>query len=130
MIVLSWILFAFLALLWTGAAWITAAMLRWLGDALASGTAPQAARDIASLPLPDWGKFWIDPAWFEMLQSMTQWAIGGAGAGLPIAGTAMEWLVPALWIGWGFGMALLLAGAVAVHLVLRRFRRRHGQVAA
>ena len=75
MIVLSWILFALLAVFWTGAAWISAAAAEWAAQALASGTAAQAAQDLASVPLPEWLKVWIDPAWFDALQSALRWAI-------------------------------------------------------
>jgi hypothetical protein len=124
MIVLSWILFALLAVFWTGAAWISASAAEWAAQALASGTAAQAAQDLAALPLPEWLKVWIDPAWFDALQSALRWVIDGAGAGLPLAGTAAGWLVPAIWITWGLGCVLLLLGAVGVHLLLRRFARR------
>ncbi|MGV3572382.1 MAG: hypothetical protein ACO1PB_17415 [Ramlibacter sp.] len=124
MIAFNWIVFALLALFWTGGAWVTAAATEWLAQALASGTAVQAARDLAALPLPAWLQFWIDPAWLQALQSMVRWAVEGAGAGLPFAGTAAGWLVPAVWVAWGIGCVLLLLGAVAVHVVLRRFARR------
>ncbi|QJW83583.1 hypothetical protein HK414_04050 [Ramlibacter terrae] len=64
------------------------------------------------------------PGRLQALQSLVRWAVDGAGAGLPFAGTAAGWLVPAIWIAWGLGFALLLLGAVAVHIVLRRFARR------
>lgn len=121
MIALSWSLFALLALFWAGAAWIAAAATQWLAQSLASGSATQAARDVAALPLPEWLEPWIDPAWLQALRSGWQWAIDGFGAGLPLAGTAAGWLVPSIWIAWGLGMVLLVVGAVAAHLVLRRF---------
>lgn len=124
MIALSWILFALLALLWTGAAWIAAAATQWVAQALASGTATQVARDVAALPLPQWLKSWIDPAWLQALQSALQWAVDGAGSWLPLTATAAGWLVPAIWVGWGLGLAVLLLGAGAAHMLLRRFGGR------
>lgn len=124
MIALTWIVFAVLALLWTGSAWIASAATQWLAQALASGTAVQAARDVTALPLPAWMQVWIDPAWLHAMQSFVQWAVEGAGAGLPYAGTATGWLVPVIWVAWGIGFALLLLGAVAVHMLARRFAGR------
>lgn len=121
MIALTWTLFALLALAWTGAAWIAAAATGWVAQALASGTATQAARDLAALPVPEWLEAWADPAWLQALHSALQWAVEGVGAGLPLAGTAAGWLVPAVWIAWGLGLALLMTGAAVAHVLLRRF---------
>jgi hypothetical protein len=124
MLALSWILFALLALFWTGAAWITASATQWAAQALASGTAAQAARELAAVPLPEWLRLWIDPDWLQPFHSALQWAIDSAGAALPLAGMAAGWLVPAIWIGWGLGMLLLLLGALGAHALLRRLGRR------
>ncbi len=124
MIALSWTLFALLALFWTGAAWITAAATGWVAQALASGTATEAARDLAALPVPEVLKPRVEPAWLQALQSALQWAIDAAAAGLPFAGTAAGWLVPAVWVAWGLGLALIVAGAAVAHVLLRRFVQR------
>lgn len=129
MIGLSWTLFALLALFWTGAAWIISASTQWVAQTLASGTAAQAARDLATLPLPDWLKFWIDPAWLQALESALQWALQGADAGLPFAGAIAGWLVPAIWIAWGMGMVLLVLGAAGAHMLLRRLAVRRARTA-
>lgn len=121
MFALSWTLFAVLAVSWTGAAWITAAATQWLAQALASGTASQAARDLAALPLPGWLSSWIDPAWLQSLHAAVQWAVDSTAAVLPFAGTVAGWLVPAVWVAWGLGMVVLLVGAVGAHALLRRF---------
>lgn len=124
MIALSWILFALLALFWTAAAWIMAALLQWTTEALASGAASQAARDMGALELPAWTKACIDPDWLLALQSALQSAIDGAGAILPLANMAAAWLVPAVWLSWALGMILLLVAAIGAHVLLRRFARR------
>lgn len=124
MVALSWILFTMLALSWTGAAWVAAAASEWVAQALATGTATQAARDVASLPLPEWLRLWIDPAWLQALQAGLQWAVDSAGAWLPLAGTAAGWLVPVVWAAWALGMVLLLLAAALAHMLLRRFLRR------
>lgn len=121
MIALTWMLFALLALFWTAAAWMAAAVTGWTAQAFATGTAAQAARDITALPLPEWLASWIDPAWLQALQPLAQWAVDAAGAWLPLAGTAAGWLVPAIWIAWGIGLLLLLLTAAVVHFLVRRF---------
>ncbi|MDB5942599.1 MAG: hypothetical protein JWQ13_2165 [Ramlibacter sp.] len=124
MIVLSWTLFALLALFWTGAAWVTAAGTEWALQALASGAGAEAARGLATLPVPEWLKFWIEPAWIQWLQSALHGAIDGAAASLPLARAATSWLVPAIWIAWALGMLVLLVGAAGVHMLLRRLASR------
>ncbi|RYY55535.1 MAG: hypothetical protein EOO24_63195 [Comamonadaceae bacterium] len=124
MAALSWAIFAVLALLWTGAAWITAAATDWLVQALAGGTAVQAARDVTALPIPEWARLFIDPAWFEALQAALRWTVDGAGAGMPLVGALAGWIVPVVWTGWGLGMLLLVGGALGVHMLLRRMSRR------
>ena len=125
MIALGWMLFALLALLWTAGAWITAAVTGWTAQAFATGTAAQAARDITALPLPEWLKFWIDPAWLQALQTLAQGAVDAAGAWLPLAGNAAGWHVAAIWIAWGLGLLLLLLAAAVVHFLVRRFSGNH-----
>lgn len=123
MIALSWTVFTLLGLAWTGAAWITAAGTEWASRALASGTAAQGARDVAALPLPDWLKTWADTASLEALQSALRWIMEAAGTFLPFAADAAGWLVPAIWIAWAVGMALLLLVAIGAHMLLRHLGR-------
>ena len=127
MIALAWTVFALLALAWTAAAWITAAGAAWGAQALASGSATHAARELAAVPLPDWLDIWIDATSLEALQSALRWAIDTASAVLPFAADAAGWLVPLVWIGWGFGMVLLLLVATGSHLLLRRLERANSR---
>jgi hypothetical protein len=120
MIAFGWMLIALLALCWTAAAWLLAAATAWAAQALATGSAAQAARELTTLPLPGW----LPAEWLQPLQALAQWAVDAAGSGLPLAGTAAGWLVPAIWIGWGLGLLLLLLLAAGMHMVLRRFRGR------
>lgn len=123
-IALGWILFALLALVWTATAWIAAAGTQWLAQAVASGTAAEAARELSAVPLPQWLAFWLDPAWLQAIESGVQWLAGIASASLPFAGSAASWLVPAVWVAWGLGMLLLAAGAACAHLLVRHFAGR------
>jgi hypothetical protein len=123
MVMASWVVFGLLAVLWTAGAWLAVEVTQWAADALASGTAAQVARDAAALPVPDWARLWIDPAWVQALQSMLSWSMDVAGAMLPTAGTAAGWLVPAIWVVWAVGIAMLLLAAGGVHALLRRVPR-------
>lgn len=121
---LVWITFAVLALLWTATAAAGAALAGWGAEALASGGAAQAARDVASLPVPEWVKLLLGPEWIELVQSFLRWAVDLGGGLLPAAGTVAGWLVPLVWITWAFGLLVLLAVAVPAHLLARRFGGR------
>jgi hypothetical protein len=120
MIALSWMLFALLALFFTAAAWLLAAATGWAAQALATGSAAEAARELTTLSLPAWLPPGLGAEWLQPLQALAQWALDVAGAGLPLAGTAAGWLVPAIWIAWGLGMLVLLLLGGAAHVLLRR----------
>ena len=115
-----WILSSLLALLWTGLAAVTAQVVGWAGQRLASsgtGTLGEAATAFA---LPSWLGPWVDTAtWNAWVQ-----AIAGAAAWLerafPALGDAVGWLVPAVWVMWGLGLAALLALALVGHFALGR----------
>jgi hypothetical protein len=123
MVAATWGVFAVLALLWTGGAAMGAALAGWTAEAIATGTAGAAAREIAALPVPQWIAVWADPAWIQAMQAALLWTVEAGRNLLPMVGTAAGWLVPAVWIAWGFGMALLLTLAIVAHLLLRRFAR-------
>ena len=60
MIALTWVVFAALALLWTGGAAMAAGLAGWTAQALADGSAAGAAREIAAIPVPQWMALWLD----------------------------------------------------------------------
>ena len=122
MVAATWGVFALRALLWTGGAAMGAALIGWTSEAIASGTAVEASRQVASLPVPQWIALWADPAWIQAVQGALQWAVEAGRGLLPLVGEAGGWLVAMVWIAWGLGMALLFALAVAAHMLLRRFR--------
>lgn len=124
MVIVSWVVFGLLALLWTGGAWLTAEVTGWLAQLLASGEAVQVASGAASLPVPAWAQLWIDPAWLEMLRSFLAWSLSLAAGSAAAIGTMAAWVVAAIWIGWGLGMALLVLAAVAIHVLIKRSARR------
>lgn len=117
-----WLLFGALALAWTAGAWLTAAVAQWSAQALASGTAEAAGRAVAAWPVPPWMALWVDPQWVKALQDMVAWTLDTGQGLLPWLGTAMGWLVPLVWVGWGFGLAVLLVLAALAHWSVSRWR--------
>lgn len=117
-----WLLFGALALAWTAGAWLTAAVAQWSAQALASGTAEAAGRAVAAWPVPPWMALWVDPQWVKALQDMVAWTLDTGQGLLPWLGTAMGWLVPLVWVGWGFGLAVLLVLAALAHWGVSRWR--------
>lgn len=117
-----WLLFGAMALAWTAGAWLTAAVAQWSAQALASGTAEAAGRVVAAWPAPPWMALWIDPAWVKALQDLMVWSLDTAQGLLPWLGTAMGWLVPLVWVGWGFGLVVLLLLAALAHWGVSRWR--------
>jgi len=122
MVALTWGVFAVLALLWTGGAAMAAALAGWTAQAIADGTAAGAAREVASIPVPQWMALWMDTAFIEAVQSALLWAVESGRHALPFVGTAAGWLVPMVWIAWAIGLVVLLAVALTAHLLVRRFR--------
>jgi len=117
-----WLLFGALALAWTAGAWLTAVVAQWSAQALASGTAEAAGRAVAAWPVPPWMALWVDPQWVKALQDMVAWTLDTGQGLLPWLGTAMGWLVPLVWVGWGFGLAVLLVLAALAHWGVSRWR--------
>lgn len=117
-----WLLFGAMALAWTAGVWLTAAVAQWSAQALASGTAEAAGRAVAAWPVPPWMALWIDPAWVKALQDLMVWSLDTAQGLLPWLGTAMGWLVPLVWVGWGFGLVVLLLLAALAHWGVSRWR--------
>lgn len=121
MLIGSWALFGVLALLWTGGAFITAELVQWGAQALGSGAAAEAGRELAQLPVPPWAAIWLDPAWVQSLQAMVLWGLDAFRDALPLLGSAAGWLVPVVWVLWFLGLVALLVAAGAAHVLLRRF---------
>ena len=115
-----WIVTAMLALLWTGCAFIAAALTDWAGQLLASGGGVDWARAAAEWPVPAWIGLWIDPSVVEAAQAALLWALEAMGSVLPHAGTAVGWLVPFIWVLWAVGVGLLLLLAGAAHWLIGR----------
>lgn len=128
--VLLWLMFALLALLWTGGAALLAGLTDWAASVLASGTVVDWAKAAAQWPLPGWIALWVDPQAVRFVQEAVLWALGALGTlanGLPLAGQLVGWLVPLVWLGWGLGMVVLLGLTLGLHWWLSRSRQGPGR---
>jgi len=119
---LIWIVAAVLALCWTGFVAVSAALLSWAGEAIASGGVADWGRAASQWPVPEWIALWIDPGLVRALQEAVRWGLDMMGGTLPAAGTLVGWLAPLAWVAWGFGMVLLLALAAGGHWLAGRQR--------
>ncbi len=120
MSLLIWSVFALLALLWTGGAWASAALVQWSADLMASGQAVELGRAVSSWPVPAWATWFVDIALVHVVIDAIVWGLEGLQAVAPWAAAAVGWLVPVVWVIWALGLLLLLALAAALHLLVRR----------
>jgi len=117
-----WLLWAALALLWTGGAWLAAELAQWSAQAIASGGAESAARAATQWPVPPWMALWVDPEWLKSVQEFMRWVLDAGSGLMPFVGSAVGWLVPLVWLTWGGGLLLLLVLAAAAHWGVGRLR--------
>lgn len=119
-----WIVWAVLTALWTLGAFATVELTQWVVQCLASDEARELGQAVGSWPVPPWLERWMDPASIARLQALVQWLVETARAGLPVLGSALGWLVPLVWVVWGFGVLMLVAVAGAVHYFISRVVQR------
>jgi len=118
-----WILFALLSMLWTGTVMIFAKLTDWFAITMASNPAGDVINNAGQLPMPTWLSPWIDPTWIQDLQVTWVQILGWLGQSGPAIGGLVSWLIPLLWVVWGFVMLLMLASALAGHFLLGKFSR-------
>ncbi len=126
MIALAWSVFAFLAVLWTAGTWIVTQFVAWGAQVLGTGRLPQVGYEPADWPLPEWLRIWMDPAWIAALQTVARDTLEAVAPMLPLAGSALGWVIPLVWFVWGLGFLGLLACAVLAHVLVRRASARGG----
>ncbi len=115
-----WLGGLFVALLWTGGAWITASLIDWGAALMTSGQAIGLGRAVADWPLPTWLGLWADTALIEMLRDAAVWTLEALQASSPVAGDVIGWLVPVVWVVWGLGLAAILALTGGLHWLVSR----------
>jgi hypothetical protein len=121
--VLLWVCVAVLGLLWTGLAALGASLVGWGAGVLASGGAAEWARVAAQWPVPTWMSLWIDPDAVRAMQEALLWGLQALQQSLPWVASMVGWLVPLVWVIWGFGVLLLVVLAAGAHLLVARGAR-------
>lgn len=121
--VLIWIGVAVIALLWTGGIALLAETLQWAAQRVSSGSMATLEAANSNIVIPMWLAPWLDASGWASLLQATQGILNSVSITLPALGTMVGWLVPAVWILWGLGMAILLSAAVIGTIVSQRFRR-------
>ncbi len=115
-----WSVTGLFALIWSGLAWATAGLVRWTVEALSTGRAAELGKSAVEFKFPGWLEPFLDTGLLEAAQAIVQWLLEMAGTGAPMAGTAIGWLVPVVWVAWAFGLVVLLMIALVLHLLIKR----------
>lgn len=118
-----WGVFVLLAALWTGGAALTAQVVTWSAQGLASGAAADIGNAAAAIAMPPWLAPWFDPAAWAALQETISATLDSLAALLPGIGGLVGWLAPLIWVFWGLGLVVLLAAALAGHWLIQRLHK-------
>jgi hypothetical protein len=118
-----WIVFALLALLWTGGAAAIAQLVQWSAQGLASGSGAALGSGVAGASMPSWLGAWVDPATWSAAQQAVAGALAALSDAMPAIGAAVGWLVPAVWVAWGLGLTVLLGVTALVYWLMARWGR-------
>lgn len=127
--VVLWFVFAVLAVLWTGGSAALAQLMSWSAAGLAQGGGVEVVAAATTVAMPAWLSGWVDPVAWTAAQQAAVETFGAVRAALPVLGTAVGWLVPAVWVLWGLGLAALLTATLAGHWAIGRLRRSGGALA-
>jgi len=127
---LIWGGFALTALVWTGGAVASAALIYWGAGLLVSGEAVQLGQSVSSLPIPLWLTYWVDIEAIHAALDGIVWTLTSAQQALPWLGTLLQWLLPLTGLLWAAGIGLMLLLALGAQLLVRRFGRRVAPVPA
>ncbi|WP_431100877.1 hypothetical protein [Roseateles noduli] len=125
-----WSVTGLFALLWSGLAWATAGLVRWTVEALSTGRAAELGKGAVEFKFPAWVEPFLDTGLLEAVQGAVQWLMEMAGTGAPMAGTAIGWLVPVVWVTWAFGLTVLLVIALVLNHLIKRLPRTGAPLAA
>lgn len=115
-----WSVTGLFALIWSGLAWATAALVRWTVEALSTGRAAELGKSAVEFKFPAWLEPFLDTGLLEAVQGLVQWLLEMAGTGAPMAGSAIGWLVPVVWVAWAVGLTVLLVIALVIHHLIKR----------
>ena len=120
---LIWVLTAFVALLWTGAAAMLSAAVNWLA-ASSADPAIRGAQAMAQWPVPDWLAVWLSPDVTEPLKASISELLGSVVTATSWIAPMLGWLSPVIWVVWALVLALMLVLAGGAHLLVGRSKPR------
>lgn len=120
---LIWVLTAFVALLWTGAAAMLSAAVNWLA-ASSADPAIRGAQAMAQWPVPDWLAVWLPPGVIEPLMVSISELLGSVVTATSWIAPMLGWLSPVIWVVWALVLALMLVLAGGAHLLVGRSKPR------
>lgn len=115
-----WVIFSVLALLWTAGSFIAATLTQWGTQLLATASFEQLNSNVTQWPLPEGLPIWFDPGAILALQHLALLSLEAFRNAMPYMSSMMAWLVPVIWMVWGFGFLCLLALAGGAHWLAAR----------
>ncbi len=116
-----WLIFSVVALLWTAGSFIAAKLTQWGTQLLATGNFDQLSRGVAQWPVPEELPLWFDPAAIQSMQQFALLSLDAFSKAMPYMGSMMGWLVPLIWVVWGFGLLCLLTMVCGAHWLASRY---------
>lgn len=101
------------------ASWLVGVVAGWVegGELKAAG---QAA---ARAPVPEWLSVWIDPAWIQGLQALTDQLLHLSGDVMPLLAGGIGLLQWVVWGLWALVMALMALAGLKVHWLVGESQR-------
>lgn len=115
-----WVIFGVVTLLWTAGTFIAVKLTQWGTKLLATASFEQQSHNVAQWPVPEGLPLWVDPAAILALQQMALFSLEALRNAMPYMSSMMGWLVPVIWVVWGFGLLCLLAMAGGAHWLAAR----------
>lgn len=122
MTTILWLLFALVALVWTGVIALGVQLADWALAGIASGQVAGAVAAAGERVPPGWLGALLDPAALQALTEGLQAGLRWLSGVLPLADGLAGWAAFALWAIWAAGMLALLAVTALLHWGLRRLR--------
>jgi hypothetical protein len=121
MIIAVWVIFGVTALLWTVGSYIAVKLTQWGTQLLTTASFEQLNNNVAQWPLPESLPLWFDAGTILALQHLALLSLETLRNAMPYMSTIMGWLVPVIWVVWGFGFLFLLVMAGGAHWLASRY---------
>lgn len=118
-----WSLFAIVALLWTGAAWLSHHVVELSVAWSQAGDAPSAAEMLARWQIPPWVTQVVGVQQLHHLFDMFASGLQLLQDLSPFFADMLGWLIPVIWFTWFVGVVLLLVPTLVLHALLKPTRK-------